>query len=163
MSGSNKQMIPGKANNGLQRDGCAPVVRSASLFIRNTSRCKREVCAVSTFFFSSFTHLFPRTRCWRMAAACFNWTVFVNCRLYLKNRRPRRYAGYTGTVNASRKTIPKGKTPYPEYDDDMAELASYVALTPRTNPPESTRRGPTVSCCCVVGRLAFAVRTPMCA
>ena len=108
------------------------------------------------FFFPSFTHLFPRTRCWRMAAACFNWTVFVNCRLYLKNRRPRRYAGYTGTVNASRKTIPKGKTPYPEYDDDMAELASYVALTHRTNPPESTRRGPTVSCCCVVGRLAFA-------
>ena len=36
--------------------------------------------------------------------------------------------GYTGTVNAARKTIPKGADPYAEYEDDMAELAAYVVV-----------------------------------
>lgn len=38
--------------------------------------------------------------------------------------------GYTGKVDASRKTINKGPDPYPEYNDDMAELAAYVMRAP---------------------------------
>lgn len=64
MSESNKQMIPGKANDGPPRDGCAPVVRSASVFMHNISSCKRCTSRVSTIIFFSFLFPEPTRCCW---------------------------------------------------------------------------------------------------